>query len=707
MMTSPPIRRGMPRTLTSAELCPVYKLRQPGRRRSPMGAEKHRNSLGRSASLVLYGNAPPPTAPDSGGPPGGGGAEPARPYAHVERATAAALAAAAAAQAKQRARALVEADSMPISPLQHSSKSRDVAAPAWSAPVPYCLTRTGADGGRTLPPIEYGGKELSSRLEACRQRLAAAEFELQNFNPAAYADQKLADSGCGGTKEEEAARSRRGSTACLDVLGEPAPEPPLPTASTYGEATDLDDRPALTHYRVAGAKGAWGDNFKELPSDAAELGFGSRDGEFGVGEGDLRAQLAEIEGRLRQLDAKWCFAEEERRRSEKAAEILVDRLAQYKDREKGLHTRLDNQRAESQALRGRLGVSEDDARDLRARLEASKTREGILIAQANALNARLYTAETRVQALQQELDAAVQSKEAAFEHASSLGEAHQAAEEMRGELADERRRADAAELEWGAAERRAAELEQALEAARETAALASEETRQATAQLRAREEAPSVQPSPLAEEQEGEAALGILDLLLRVRDGGAEEAEGAEEADVRGGGSAPRRPAVCKVDPSRGELRLVPLAVAGPPRVIALEDIANIWRPVGDQRVAEATVTLELAAPSADEATTPKPESLRLFVEDEHFADVLVAALVPDHRARPGELFLPPAGSAAPSEEGSEGSDRVRTEEILSRMGTQEEAEDLSEEFVVSAIEDAVTKLGADIAQDSEDCGSQ
>mmetsp|Transcript_90421 Transcript_90421/g.165907 ORF Transcript_90421/g.165907 Transcript_90421/m.165907 type:complete len:621 (-) Transcript_90421:82-1944(-) len=606
-MKSMPGRRGVPQTTSHGSLEGVYKQRQPGCSPWAPGTERRprqqqRTSLRRSASLVL-GQAHGDISVSDNAGYRSGASYPSEP--------------------------LSQADRMPTveHPSEHDEHGYPVGRgwPKWSD-QPSLL------------------REMPARLEGCRQRLAAADWELRNCNvvtgqasktspEADYSGeigllQRHLDEACKDvppwhsdeeTKPQSPWEPPSSSATASFALGEPAPEPPLPPSSAGWEAAP----------------------------NAADLAFADEALATAAEEHsqDLRLQLSTIEERLFELDKKWQAAERERIEASRANRELQSRLLAVEDRERKLQVRLDNEKAESKALRKTIGVSEGEAQATRAQLDVITGKEAILHNQVNYLQARIYASEGDNQVLQQRLDESDQDKEALTErlHAAELDNQALIEKEALAEKASREARDGMAE--------QIAHLREAVDEARME--LASEKIKVVSAERSSSELREQLQaaldrpppPKPEATLLHSETDLDHKDFMthkltvlltssvgppLPVRAAEEEAADGIEKRRPA------LRPAQCQVDTVLEEVRLVPLGAVGPACVIPFKEIMQVIR---DDN--EFSLDIEWSRESDKEGTSM--QRVMLDTTDEQSLGAIIAALNMKSRIAPGSMAATPA----------------------------------------------------------------
>lgn len=477
-------RRGMPQTMSDSTLDGVYGKRQPGAFSSGLDRRSQRESksLRRSASLVL-------------GQGSGCLKLSSEPSAHEV------YDCKCSACRKQQRTGTVEGsghrvvgfsghESESLPPLQGALEPQDGQSGSENGGMPSF------HDSRRRKWIEQSTllEDVPARLEGCRQRLAAAERELTHCSPNSlkrwkatpevdYAgenymlqrhlddvtsskdvpawrydeDSYLKDRPRSrGVTYSDSLRSKPqspllppSSATASFALGEPAPEPPLPTS----------------------APGGW-----EAAAISSDLASRDEALERAADEHveDLRTHLSSIEEQLIGLDKKWRHAERQTEEMNKDRTDLASKLKASEEREKIYQRKLDTFKAEAKSLRTSLGVSEGEAQDMRIQLSTLERKEAILHNQVNALHARIYAAEGDNDVLREQLHTSQQDQEALLERLRHAEEAHEAAAKAAAQREIEAQEAFA---------KREAEAQKALQEAWDAAAKAREDSKQVEEKL--------------------------------------------------------------------------------------------------------------------------------------------------------------------------------------------------------------------------------
>jgi hypothetical protein len=243
--------------------------------------------------------------------------------------------------------------------------------------------------------------QIPARLESCRQRLLAAEVELERVHLQGNSELFAAS----GTSAPVANADRPSSS------GELASEPPVVSEENADADSDVE---------------SWS-------------------GPDSGGSGGIPVQLAAVEDRLVALGSKWWNLEQDRTNMVRLRDELSTELAASKAREealiaqlqalvhrqhsletdaKTLRTNLGVSEAQTQVLTKKLGVSEKEAKDLQAQLITAGSRENILHTQVTSLHSQLYASQSDAEDLRHRLGMAKLSKEALADFKRQVEETH-------------------------------------------------------------------------------------------------------------------------------------------------------------------------------------------------------------------------------------------------------------------------------------------
>jgi len=492
--------------------------------------------------------------------------------------------------------------------------------------------------------------DLPPRLEDCRARLAAAEYELDRYSKAA------GGSGFRAVKQQHELPAWTQAFSETDVLQPLSTVEPPPGSGRPGMREPAPEPPLATSLL-----GAEGDEEAELRGTAES-----------DGDEELPKQLLVLESQLLELDAKWQAVDKDKQDAQRRRDELAVSLGTSKAQEDGLSSqqltlksRLKEVETEAEALCKNLSVSESDAQVLRGQLGTLESREQLLQAQATALYSRLYVSEGDALELRELLAERLRAAEA---------EVHRPAHEASAEQLAANRKAEGEVHKWfdlqlaaqrAAAGRREADLmkalaaatqrhtlaEEALEAGRKRAAVlrAEEDARRAAARAGApsRPETP-FGPWPGSDIDEARpvsadhvsddwlAGLGVHAVIPELLF--------TANLDVAGEPSSAhghrRWPTHCQLDLVRNELRLQALAPYGAACELPLQGLAAVaWPPPGG------------GPPNVVELQLPQQEGpnlgLCLAAPDARAAGAVAAALTLPDRVPPGCLLEPMRGGGA------------------------------------------------------------
>jgi len=247
--------------------------------------------------------------------------------------------------------------------------------------------------------------QIPARLESCRQRLLAAEVELERAHQQ-------------GNSELFAASGTSASVVKVESSGEPASEPPVISEENADADSDAE---------------AWNDpNSEGIPP-----------------------RVAAIEDRLVALGSKWWNLEQDRSNMVRLRDKLTAELEDSKAREealisqlqamvsrqhsleadaKTLRTNLGVSEGQAQVFKKKLGVSEKEAKELQAQLETAGSRENILHTQVTSLHSQLYASQSDAEDLRHRLGMADLSKEAYADFKRSVEGSKDQYEYMKSEI---------------------------------------------------------------------------------------------------------------------------------------------------------------------------------------------------------------------------------------------------------------------------------